>query len=125
VSAILAVALVLLVMAFATKGEEPTTVRRAGLVRVFPVSGTVALRQEAIGAELEFGYEGRIRIDRIDIPDDQLDVIQGINRVSFTPGEGKEISTLDEGRHCVSVFFWPTSSGDASPSQHTWCFTSA
>ena len=122
----LGLAAFLLVLGFQSKTEEPVTVRRAGLVRVFPEPDTVAVRQGAVGAELSFGYDGRLTIDRIDIPDDQLDRISGINRISFTPGAEKEISDLAEGRHCASITFWTTEAGpDSAGRPYTWCFTAA
>lgn len=122
----LGVAAFLLVLGFQSKAEEPVTVRRAGLVRVFPEPDTVAVRQAAVGAELGFGYQGRLTIDRIDIPDDQLDRISGINRISFTPGADKEITDLPEGRHCASITFWTEATGPDSASRpYTWCFTAA
>lgn len=122
---LLGLAAYLLLAAVQSKGDEPEPVRRAGLVQVFPQSGTVGLRQDAVGVELQFGYSGRLRLDRTDIPDDQLDVIPGINRISFTPGEGKEISSLAEGRHCATVIFWSSPDGEAAADRHTWCFTAA
>ena len=108
------------------QAEEEPPVRRAGLTRVFPAPGTVALRQDAIGAELGFDYTGRLSIDRRVIPDDQIDKIAGINRLSFTPGAGKEIESLDEGRHCVSLTYWRVADGEEGAGRpYTWCFTSA
>ena len=107
------------------RGEEPPVVR-GPVVRVFPEPGSVALRQEAIGVELAFGYDALIEIDAHPIPDDQLDRLTGINRVSFTPGDGKEIETLDEGRHCASVRYF--NAGDApekASRPYSWCFTAA
>lgn len=123
---VLGVALFALIVGLQSKGEEPEPIRVAGLVRVFPDPGVVALRQDAFGAELEFGYSGRLTIDRIAIPDDQIDRIAGINRISFMPGPGKEISALDEGRHCASVIFWPTAAGeDGAGPPREWCFIAA
>ncbi|MBW3615699.1 MAG: hypothetical protein KY439_10390 [Actinobacteria bacterium] len=122
----LGVAAFLLVLGFQSKSEEPVAVRRVGLVRVFPEPETVAVRQGSVGAELSFGYEGRLRIDRVDIPDDQLDRISGINRLSFTPGADKEIPDLAEGRHCATVIFWAAATGpDSAGRPYTWCFTAA
>ena len=106
----LAVAAVSMYLAFDTGRDEEPVVRRGAILRVFPEAGTVALRQEAIGVELAFGYRASLRIDRRVIPDDQLDVVAGINRVSFTPGPDKEIEQLDEGRHCVVVEYAMTTS---------------
>lgn len=123
---LLGVAAFLLYLGVDAQAEEEEPVRRAGIVRVFPAAGTVALRQDAIGAELGFDYTGRLTIDRRVIPDDQIDTIAGINRLSFTPGPGKEIESLDEGRHCVSLLYWRTADGEDSAGQPlTWCFTAA
>lgn len=116
----------LLYVAVDSQAEEEVPIRRAGLTRVFPQPGSVALRQDAFGAELGFGYEGRLEVDRRVIPDDQLDKIPGINRISFTPGSGKEIESLDEGRHCVSLIYWRASEGEEKAGQpFTWCFTAS
>ena len=118
-------AFLLYVGAQAQTDEEPE-VRRAGIVRVFPSPGVVALRQDAIGAELDFGYSGRLQVDKRDIPDDQIDAIAGINRLSFTPGPGKEIESLDEGQHVVTLIFWRTADGDGEDSErYSWRFTAA
>lgn len=126
VSAALGLAAFLLYAGLQARGEQEPPVRRAGLSEVFPAPGTVALRQAAVGADLAFGYAGRLTIDRRNIPDDQIDHIAGINRISFTPGAGKEIETLDEGRHCASLTYWRTSGGPESAGRpFTWCFTAA
>jgi hypothetical protein len=126
VTALLGLSAFLLYVGVQAQTEEEPEVRRAGVVRVFPKPSVVALRQDAIGAELEFGWSGRLQVDRRDIPDDQIDGIAGINRLSFTPGPDKEIVTLDEGRHCVSLHYWPTAKGEeAAGPPYTWCFTAA
>jgi hypothetical protein len=123
---LLGVAAFLLYLGVEGQAEEEEPVLRSGITRVFPAAGTVALRQDAIGAELGFDYTGRLEIDRRVIPDDQLDRIAGINRFSFTPGAGKEIETLDEGRHCASLYYWRVADGEDSAGRpYTWCFTSA
>lgn len=126
VAALLGVAAFLLYAGVQGQAEEPPVVRRAGVVRVFPEPGVVALRQDAIGAELEFGYAGRLEVDSRVIPDDQVDTIAGINRLSFTPGSGKEIESLDEGQHVVTLIFWRTVDGETDASErYSWRFTAA
>ena len=126
VCALLGLSAFLLYAAVEAQAEEEPPVTRAGITQVFPEAGSVAVRQDAVGVELGFGYDGRLAIDRRVIPDDQIDRIGGINRISFTPGPGKEFESLDEGRHCVSLTYWRTSEGEASAGRpFTWCFTSA
>jgi hypothetical protein len=126
VCALLGLAAFLLYAGVDAQAEEEVVVNRAGINQVFPVPGSVAVRQDAVGVELGFGYDGRLEIDQRVIPDDQIDRIGGINRLSFTPGPGKEFEALDEGRHCVSLTYWRTSDGEASAGRpYSWCFTSA
>ena len=126
VCALLGLAAFLLYAGVDAQAEEEVVVNRAGINQVFPAPGSVAVRQDAVGVELGFGYDGRLSIDQRVIPDDQIDRIGGINRISFTPGAGKEFEALDEGRHCVSLTYWRTSDGEASAGRpYSWCFTSA
>ncbi|HVM08020.1 MAG TPA: hypothetical protein VM345_06145 [Acidimicrobiales bacterium] len=124
--AALAAAAFLMYLAFDTGRDEEPVVRRDGIVRVFPQPNTVVLRQEPIGVELAFGYTAVIYIDRTRIPEDQVDVQAGINRFSFTPGQGKEISRLDEGRHCARIEYSSTSTeGTSAVRTYSWCFNAA
>ena len=122
----LVVAAVSMYLAFTTgRDETAPDVRRGGVLRVFPQPDTVALRQDAIGADLAFGYRAALTLDRRPIPDDQLDIVEGINRVSFTPGAGKEIEQLDEGRHCATLEYFVAAEENGDRDTHTWCFTAA
>ena len=117
-----------LYLAFATGRDEEAPVRRGAILRVFPMPNTVALRQDAIGADLAFGYTAVISIDNRRIPEDQVDVQPGINRWSFTPGSGKEIEKLPEGRHCASIEYVSASTDAAATNaarSYSWCFTAA
>jgi hypothetical protein len=126
ISTLLVFAAFLLYWATSSTAEQEPEVKRTGVSGVFPEPSAVAVRQDAIGADLDFGWTGRLRIDNRDIPDDQIDRIAGINRLSFTPGAGKEIETLDEGRHCASLIYWKASeTEDAALRPYVWCFTAA
>lgn len=117
-----------LYLAFATGRDEQAPVRRGAILRVFPMPNTVALRQDAIGADLAFGYSAVISIDNRRIPEDQVDVVAGINRWSFTPGSGKEFEQLPEGRHCASIEYVSASADPAAANatrSYSWCFTAA
>ncbi|MEA3077208.1 MAG: hypothetical protein QOF60_2116 [Actinomycetota bacterium] len=123
----LGLAAFILYFSLMAKADDPAPVHIAGIVRVFPPPGTADFRrQDAFGAELEFGWEGRLEVDRRVIPDDQLDRIPGINRLSFTPGPGKDIERLDGGRHCVDLYYWQTALGpDSVGPPRSWCFTAS
>ncbi len=116
----------LLYVAADRQGKPAEPFRQAGINRVFPQPGDVSVRQDAFGAELSFGYSGRLAIDNRPIPDDQTDTIPGINRLSFSPGPGKEIESLDEGRHCVTLTYWQSARGEETAGRpFSWCFTAA
>jgi hypothetical protein len=126
ITALLGLSAFLLYAGAQSKSDVKPPVKRAGIGQVFPEPSAVAVRQDAIGADLDFDWSGRLRVDNHDIPDDQLDKIAGINRLSFTPGPEKEIVTLDEGRHCVNLIYWKSAEGEGQGSRtYTWCFTSA
>ena len=114
-----------LFLAFDRGRDEAPPVVRGPVLRVFPEPGTVALRQDAIGADLAFGYDAAIEVDTRPIPDDQLDHVTGINRLSFTPGEGKEIERLAEGRHCVALRYFTAGQQPEQGKPYSWCFTAA
>jgi hypothetical protein len=123
---LLAVAAGLVFFAFSTSEDEAVPAARDSAIRrVFPDDGTVSIRQDQIGIELAFGYTGVLQIDRTEIPDDQVDRIAGINRLSFTPGAGKEITALSPGRHCATALFWPSGRSRDDARRHSWCFTAA
>ncbi len=110
------------------RDEQPTVVGTRAVTRVFPAAGTVAVRQDAIGADLAYGYKGELAIDDHPIPLDQLSqVAAGAGlRVSFTPGDGKELERLDAGRHCATVSYTSTDpSRPPDASTYTWCFVSS
>lgn len=96
--------------------EPPTAVKL-----VFPVPNDLQLRQDAIGYELADGYAGALRIDDTEIPDDQLDIISGINRISYAPAPDKETGELEPGRHCAVARYWPDDEPEDDET-FRWCF---
>ena len=78
--------------------------------RVVPGDGDAALRQGAIGIDLEPGWSAVLAVDGREIPEDQLRRNDPLNEVFFTPGEGQEIEELDPGPHRASALIWRTAS---------------
>lgn len=122
-SVLLAVAFVGLYMAFILHDDSPNPKLRPQAVRtVSPDPGTLQLRQTEIFAELQPAYRGTLSVNGTVIPDDQLDVIDGLNRISFTPGEGQELEELPPGRTCAEVSFEQITDPDVEPGRYRWCF---
>jgi hypothetical protein len=94
------------------------------IVSLAPRDGAQALRQTSVGAELAPGYDGRLTINGIEIPEDQMDGAidpssvtpeqleqfgirpNSRNRVFFTPGPGKVIEEYDTGTVAITVRFF-------------------
>ncbi len=104
------------------EGSSKAVMRPAAIRALSPEPGTFDVRQTTVFYELDPRYTGTLRIDSITIPDDQLNVIEGLNRVSFTPGEGMEIEELAPGRHSATAVFWPVSEGRDAATSYTWRF---
>jgi hypothetical protein len=95
------------------------------IVRLTPPDGGQAPRQTTVGAELAPGFDGRISLNGIEVPEEQmegardpattdpLDIEEnGIrpnnrNRVFFRPGPGKVIEELQRGSVAVTVRYFP------------------
>ena len=139
----LSIAAALLVIGF-QESQEPGVELRLGrpapILAVFPVEGAASLRQEPIGGRLADEYTGELEIDGRPIPLDQLERpepvqgdnspavrgLSGLNQVSFTPGPGKDISSLTPGTHTVRLLFWRKvgqTSAEAQP--YSWSFTAS
>ncbi len=120
-------------------GIEPDD-RDPAVVLQIPAPGARALRQTQIGAELGAAYDGRLTINGIAIPEEEMegaidpdsvspaDLKQfGIrpnnqNRVFFTPGPGKVIESLPEGEVTVTVTYFRTRQNVQSGRSISWTF---
>lgn len=140
ISLALALAGFCLILAFTQSVDQQprTSLRPRQVVDLQPEEGApLAVRQGAIAAQLAPGWTGRLQIDGKDIPDDQTERpasglnasgaspgIAGLNRYSFTPGPGKELTTVGPGPHTATIIFWPTTleEGAAGTDRYTWHF---
>jgi len=109
--------------------DDPAVVTR------FPGPGDKVLRQSEVGAELEPGYDGRVLVNGVEIPEDQM--IGAIdpgsseaqkygvrpnnrNEVFFKPEEGKVIDTLRTGVNTITISFWPEKEGEDAARTISW-----
>ena len=123
ISVLLAFAFAGLYVAFTMHDDSPNPRLRPAAVRaVSPLPASLQLRQTEIFIELAPQYRGTLAINGIPIPDDQIDVIEGLNRYAFTPGEDKEITELPAGRACADVDYTPVSEGSGVAGSYRWCF---
>lgn len=104
--------------------DSPTAGARSRVVKtVSPRPGSIQPRQTEILVELDTGYEGDLSVNGTPIPDDQLNVIQGLNRITYTPRPGREIEALPAGVNCAVVRFRPLASSPGQAGSYRWCFS--
>ena len=111
------------------------------IVQQIPTPGSHVLRQSQVGVLLQNGYDGRITVAGIPIPEDQMDGAldpsnaaqaaevsrYGVrpndkNQVFFTPGPGKPINRYTSGEVSVTVTFWQISLGPSHSRSVSWAF---
>lgn len=108
-----------------TDDDPPPVVRsRPDVVEhLIPRNGAEVLRQAEFGVDLGPGYEGRLVVGDVEIPEQQLRIVPEQNQVFFTPGEGKAVEELPPGKNCVTVIAWRTAQGRGVADQRfSWCF---
>lgn len=120
----------------ATKADDASPGDGPGLgtavVDLFPDDGAQALRQTRIGADLATGYDGRLTIDGVAVPEEQLEGARdpatvdpedlaenGLrpnnkNRVYFQPGPGKVIEELETGLVSIQLSYFKEGQPDTA-----------
>lgn len=97
--------------------------RPAAVEGVTPLGGDLDLRQVTLSADLAPGYQGYLLLDRVEIPQDDLQFVLALNTITLKPLPGSDYSQLAPGRHCASVIYYPIGqTRDAATGSYTWCF---
>lgn len=105
--------------------EEPDRSEKifdSAVRQVFPAGGELDLRQSDIGFQLAPDYEGRLQVDGINIPDDQVRFQVGLNIWLFRPGPDTETGALRPGRHTATAIFWPKGKTESDSRSYSWSF---
>jgi hypothetical protein len=105
------------------EGGQPV-LKDSAVARVYPEPGAQVPRQDTIYVELVVPYTGVLRIDDVEIPEDQLTRIQIGNstRVSYTPGPGTETGALRAGPHRATAVFWESNKTREEARTFPWNF---
>ena len=107
-------------------GADPVAVsaRPDVVERLIPRSGAEVIRQAELGIDLAPGYEGRLVVNGVEIPEDELRLVPEQNEVFFAPGEGKAVERLDAGPNCVVAIVWESAVGrdPLTDQAFQWCF---
>ena len=138
--AVLACAFGLLIYGFQDTGGTGGDERDDAILRLVPDRNDRVLRQAEVGAELKPGYDGRLSINGVAIPEEQMEgaltpealsqlseseLGQGVrpnnkNSVRFQPGPGKAVTDLDTGAVEVRLRYWPIEDGPDNAKTFTW-----
>jgi hypothetical protein len=124
--AVAAAAFAAAILATETGEDAPVTIsgRPDVVEHVVPPDGSAVQRQAELGVDLAPGYEARLVIDDVEIPEDELRLVPEQNQVFFTAGEGKAIEELAAGRTCVTAVAWRSAVGRGVDDERVrWCFT--
>jgi hypothetical protein len=124
--------LVVLNLGFVALNESDTTPvgpnLPARVTDVTPAPNSIVGLIDDVSATLQSGYSGSLVIDGVQIPDDQLDRVVGLNQISFRPGPGKEIGRFRAGDNTAVVEYWegrPQDRPEKPPYSFGWRFRAA
>ncbi len=89
-----------------------------------PERGELTGLVDTVTVNLRDDMTGVLVVDGIEIPEDQLDRVVGLQVVSFRPGPGKEIPRFRAGDNTVLVRYWRGRLQDrpADPFTFGWSF---
>jgi hypothetical protein len=90
-----------------------------------PNDGEKILQQSQITIDLLSGWDGKLTIDGIPIPDDQLIKVREQGIIRFQPAKGKALEYFPAGQNCITFTYWQLATGpEQSFTAKPWCFTS-
>jgi len=95
----------------------------SAIERLIPPRGTLIRTQDDVGVNLDNAYKGRLEINGVVIPDDEVIWIPAEGKLTFRPGEGRAVERLPEGQTHVTVFYVPQDETRGEPERSfTWEF---
>ena len=95
----------------------------AGVESVTPAGGDLDLRQVTISADLAPGYTGYLLMDGVEVPRDDLQIVEALNTVTLTPLPDSDYEVLEPGRHCATVVYRRIGQAEGDSSSYQWCFS--
>jgi hypothetical protein len=138
--AILAAAFALLFYGFRDTGSAGGNDQDDAIQRLIPDRNDRVLRQAEVGAELKEGYDGRLAINGVAIPEEQMEGVMtpeaqaqlppelagkgprpnNKSSVRFKPGPGKAVTDLDTGAVELQLRYWSLEEGPENARTFTW-----
>lgn len=90
---------------------------------LIPGEQEATLQQGEVGIDLLTGWDASLTIDGVAIPESQLDKVEDLGIVTFTPGQGKAVEYWRAGQNCVTATYWQRATGPDQSFTRQWCFT--
>jgi hypothetical protein len=91
---------------------------------LIPKPGDLVSPQSTIGVNLNNTLTGILEFDGAVIPPDQLTTQPTEGIVTFSPGPEQDLTRLPQGKHTVTVLYWPrTSTQEQGSTSYSWSFT--
>ena len=89
---------------------------------VSPEGGNLDLRQATIAADLAPGYTGYLMIDGVEVPRDDLQIVDALNSVALRPTPESDYAELAPGAHCATVVYHRIGEPESVSDSFRWCF---
>ena len=126
-AAVVAVAALLIFIAFTSLGDDEDPVLSEGdqqvVENLIPRRDTQVPQQSSVGIDLVTGWAGALTINGVEIPEDELTTTPEIGLIMYTPAEGKAVEELQAGQNCITATIWRISDGrGVNDRSIPWCF---
>lgn len=114
----------------------------AAIVEQYPAPGGRALRQTEVGATLALGFDGRLTVNGVAIPEEQMEGaldpddpanrstieefglrMNNRHRVVFRPGPGKVIEAFEQGEIQITLQYFPAGRQETEARTTSWTAT--
>ena len=122
-SVIVAAAVGALVYVATEPSAEDESPLPAAVEAVSPEPGAQNLRQTTIAADLAAGHTGYLLMDGVEVPRDDLQVVEALGQVILRPTEDSDYRVLAPGPHCATVVYRKIGERLDQSSSYRWCFS--
>jgi len=123
VSGLLGLVVILFVIAVVSSDTSQTRPNTSGVESVSPAPGGLHRPSAEISVNLDEGYVGRLYINGVQIPEDQMESDGTLGQYSFYPGPGKSIEAFETGNHNARIVYWRADQPEPlNPEEYTWEF---
>ena len=122
--ALLVINLGVILLATADTSENGRRPLPNDIESISPERGELTGLVDTVSVNLHDDMSGVLVVDGIEIPEDQLDRVVGLQIINFRPGPGKEIPRFRAGDNTVVVKYWQGRLQDrpANPYSFGWTF---